>query len=229
MSESQEKLIESTLDFDGMLEMLRTVIHTIGELFGLAFTKMISKYSLEFQAEKVGEEPPEGLEDIDSMVEYIKKHKDKYSGGYNSLLYGIAKAEKMFEGALGSGAKSVAYNVILKVISDSGVLDSFEGKMEDLYEALSNYLEMSAAINLAVSQKIRKDSESAVLVNIISCPFKDTCEVANREGITRVTGGQDCIVLISNTAALSKITGKALDYTLEKYDPPNCEGKIYEI
>ncbi|MHA1578970.1 MAG: hypothetical protein ACTSUQ_05030 [Candidatus Freyarchaeota archaeon] len=95
----------------------------------------------------------------------------------------------MFEGALGSGAKSVAYNVILKVISDSGVLDSFEGKMEDLYEALSNYLEMSAAINLAVSQKIRKDSESAVLVNIISCPFKDTCEVANREGITSVTGG----------------------------------------
>ncbi|MHA1578969.1 MAG: hypothetical protein ACTSUQ_05025 [Candidatus Freyarchaeota archaeon] len=41
-------MIESTLDFDGMLEMLRTVIHTIGELFGLAFTKMISKYSLEF-------------------------------------------------------------------------------------------------------------------------------------------------------------------------------------
>jgi len=48
LSESQEKLIEYTLDFDCMLEMLRTVIHTTGELFGLAFTKMISKYSLEF-------------------------------------------------------------------------------------------------------------------------------------------------------------------------------------
>ena len=59
----------------------------------------------------------------------------------------------MFEEALGSGAKSVAYNVILKVISDSGVLDSLEGKTEDVYESLSNYLEMSVAINLAVSQK----------------------------------------------------------------------------
>ena len=59
------------------------------------------------------------------------------------------------------------YNILFNVLEakilpkqEGRLILQLEGKTEDVYESLSNYLEMFAAINLAVSQKIRKSRKT---------------------------------------------------------------------
>ncbi|WXG39566.1 MAG: hypothetical protein WED07_01820 [Candidatus Freyarchaeum deiterrae] len=230
MLESEKKVINVALDFDTALVLINEAIRVIGDIFGPAFKKMIAKYALKFQSDKTGENPQGRTEDINEVVKYIAESKSKYPRGYNSLLFGIAKAEKMFEGATASGAKSVASTAIRKIIEDSGILNQYKGKITNIFDALSAYIEMAILTKATVSQRMLQGSDQVIFQDVSEgCPYKDACKGMINEGITRLKKQQECIVLMGNTAGISVITGKPIDYSLEKFDQPNCEGRIFEI
>jgi len=222
--------VKENFDPDVITMFISAAVKVIDGLFGPAFTRMISKYALDFEYKKTGEKPPENIENIDEAVKYITECKDKYPRSYNCLIYGIAKTEKMFEGSTASGAKNLAYNAIKKIIEDSGLLNQVKGKIANIYKALIRYIEIADAVKATTPQRIVKESEKVVFQEIgENCPWKDACKAMDKEGITRMMGGQECVVLIANSAALSLVSGKQIDYKLDKFDQPNCEGRIFEI
>lgn len=222
-------LFKENFDPDVITAFISAAIKVIDSLFGPAFTRIISRYALEFESEKTGEKPPENIPNIDEVVNYITECREKYPRFYNCLIYGIAKAEKMFEGSTASGAKNLAYNAIRKIIEDSGLLNEVKGKIPNIYEALIRYVEIADGLKATSPQRIVKESEKVIIEEMEGCPWKDACKAMDREGITRMTGDQECVVLIANSAALSLVSGKPIDYKLEIFDKPNCKGRIFEI
>ncbi|MFB0561818.1 MAG: hypothetical protein ACETWM_11470 [Candidatus Lokiarchaeia archaeon] len=227
--ESEEKVFKENFDYEVVAMFISEAIRVIEGLFGPAFTRMISKYALEFQSEKTGENPPENIENMDGAVKYMTECKDKYPRFYNSLIYGIAKAEKMFEGSTASGAKNLAYNAIKKIIEESGIADQLKGKNINIYNALLDYVEAADIVKATTPQRIVKESENVIFQEMENCPWKDACKAMARDDITRMTGDKECVVLIANSAGISVVSGKSIDYKLEKFDQPNCEGRIFEI
>lgn len=229
MLESEERVYKENLDPDVIAAFISAAIKVIDSLFGPAFTRMIIRYALEFESEKTGEKPPENIQNIEEVVQYITELREKYPRFYNCLIYGIAKAEKLFEGSTASGAKNLAYNAIRKIIEDSGLLNEVKGKIPKIYEALIRYVEIADSLKATTPQRIVNESEKVILQEMKGCPWKDACKAMVKEGITRMTGGYECVVLIANSAALSLVSGKPVDYKLDIFDKPKCVGRIFEI
>ncbi len=227
--ESDRILVKEIFDPDIVAMFIASAVRVIEALFGPAFTKMISKYALEFESEKTGEKPPENIENIDEVIKYITECRDKYPRVYNCLIYGIAKAEKIFEGSTASGAKNLAYNAIKKIIEDSGLLNEVKGKIPNIYKALVRYIEIADIVKATSPQQVVNESEKVIFEEMEGCTWKDACKAMTKEGITRISGDQECVVLIANSAALSLVSGKPVDYKLEKFDNPTCKGRIFEI
>ncbi|MGQ9721847.1 MAG: hypothetical protein ACUVXA_11065 [Candidatus Jordarchaeum sp.] len=227
---NKEVVKEDSVDFEPMTMFIVEAVRRIESLFGPAFTKMIAKYALEFHSEKTSDPTPANINDLEEVTKYIMETKSKYPRGYNSLIFGIAMAEKKFEGASGSGSKNIAYNVIKKMIEDSGVLEQLKGKTEDIFEALKEHMKLLSATKIGVPQRVVRESDSVILDEMFeNCPHKDVCRKMVEEGVTRMVGGQECVALIGNTAGVSIITGKPLDYKLDTFDQPHCVGRIFEI
>jgi len=222
-------LVEENLDPDVLAAFIGGAVKVIDSLFGPAFTRMISRYALEFESQKTGEEPPENILSVDEVINYLKERRERYPKFYNSLIYGIAKTEKMFEGSTASGAKNLASNAIKKMIEEVGLLNEVKGKIPNIYEALMRFIEITKSLKAASPQRIVKESEKVILLEMEGCPWKDACEAMEREGITRLTGDPECVVLIANSAGVSLVSGKPVDYKLEIFNEPNCKGRIFEI
>lgn len=230
MLESTEKVVKENFDPEIVAMFIKEAVRVIGDLFGPAFVKSILNYALEMESQKIGEKKPEYIKNIDEAFEYLKEHRDKYPNFFNCFIYGIAKAEKMFEGSTASGAKNLAQTAIRKIIDSSGLLNEVKGKISNIYEALLRYIEIVDTVRVTTPQRIVNQSEKVIFQEIMEdCPWKDSCKAMEKEGITRVTGEPECVVLITNSAAVSLISGKLVDYKLDKFNQPNCEGRIFEI
>ncbi|MBS7250479.1 MAG: hypothetical protein KIH08_07800 [Candidatus Freyarchaeota archaeon] len=230
MLESTEKVVNENFDPEILAMFIKEAVRVIGDLFGQAFVKSILNYALEMESEKIGEKKPEDINNIDEAFEYLKEHRDKYPNFFNCFIYGIAKAEKMFEGATASGAKNLAQTAIRKIIDSSGLLSEVKGKISNIYEALLRYIEIVDVVRATTPQRIVNQSEKVIFQEITGdCPWKDGCIAMEKEGITRMSGGPECVVLITNSAAVSLISGKLVDYKLDKFNRPNCQGRIFEI
>jgi len=227
--ESVEKVVKENFDPEIVAMFIKEAVRVIGDLFGSAFVKSIINYALEMESEKIGEKKPENINNIDEAFEYFKEHRDKYPNFFNCFIYGIAKAEKMFEGSTASGAKNLAQTAIRKIIDSSGLLNEVKGKILNIYEALLRYIEIVDIVRATTPQRIVNQSEKVIFQEIGECPWKDSCKAMEKEGITRMTGGPECVVLITNSAAVSLISGKLVDYKLDKFNQPNCQGRIFEI
>jgi len=213
-------------DVNTSLMVSKTTTEAVASMFGPVFTKNAVKYTLEFEAQKLGENPPKGIETLDGAVEYIQKNINRYPDGVCSIVYGMAKTERVLEGYSASGSKRMAFNAVKKVMEDSGMLSSLQGSADQIFDAIAKFHELNSFLKVIPPNRFERQDNGAKMI-VKNCTCKDACRKLAGEDFSRIIGGKECIILINHCAAAEIITGKRCDYKLEKFDQPACEGKIY--
>ena len=230
MSDSiSEFVVETPPNNQTLVLVAKTAVEETAKIYGSAFTRMVLKYALEFEAEKLNEEPPENIGNLEEVTNYIVENLERYPGGYNSLIYGIGKADSKLEGATGVGAKRAAYSAMKSLIESSGLLDSIIGTTEDAFEAVCKAEEINKEIGAAISARYIRGENNQIILIVPNCPFRDACSAVASEGISRLVGGEECVSLITTTAEAEIITKKHFDYRLDEFGEFECRGRVFEI
>ncbi|MGQ9723437.1 MAG: hypothetical protein ACUVXA_19200 [Candidatus Jordarchaeum sp.] len=214
----------SMIDANIAVFFLKQSFEDVGKVFGPSYLKLLIEYAREFEAEKLGESPPNGIETLNDIVNYILGNLDRYPRGYCALVYGNAKADSKIEGSTGAAWKRSGINALKQLMQPSGLLNSSRSPIE----ALESAQEFAQSINMAAKLQFMENSDDTVSIIIEECPFTDSCEAFEKEGISRISGKRECANLICYTAAAQLMTGRQCDYSIrrtEKY----CNGKIFHI
>lgn len=243
MSKSEnEYIIEGEYESPIAVYISKVAVEATEKLYGPIYNKMVSKYALEFESRMLKENPPENIQGLEEVTNYIIANLDRYSKGYCALIYGISKAESELQGFVGSsGSKIAAYNAVKKMFEKTGLLNSLIGTTEDIFEAsrafgvkVIDVLAAEGSIIMKGEQvqrmhHIRVEGKNQEIVILSNCQYKDTCRALVDEGISRIIGGLNCLNLSLGRIVLEIITRKTFDYVLDEFDEPDCKGRIFEV
>lgn len=228
MLKGEEFTVDVETDKQALTFLVKYAADETSKIYGPIFNRMAAEHAVRFEAEKLGEKPPENITTLDEATDYIMRNLNKYPRGYNSLMYAIGKVEAKLQGATGAAAKRTAFSAMKSIIKNSGILNDLEGKISDPFEAIYKVQELEKHTKTTVPAKYKKQGNQ-VIAEYPDCPFKEVCRKFNEEGVLRTVGGMECINLITLNAQAEIITQKRLDYKLEEFDKPHCKGKIYEL
>jgi len=235
-SKSQSNL-GSESEFTGSFEwdsrnavfFTKMAIEETAKLYGPIFKQMVSKYALNFEAEKLKEKPPENMQGLDEVMNYIMANLDRYPNGHCALVYGILKTESKLQGSLASGGKRAVYGAQKSIMENSGMLNSIVGTTEDVVEACKMVNDTATSTKVAVpTHFIRVENNQVNIVFHPCCTHKDACMAFVDEGVSRMVGGLECIILGLINAGVEIITKKHFDYVLEEFNTPVCRGRMWE-
>jgi hypothetical protein len=229
LNNGNEIIVESDADPTFAVSLIKIMAEDTAKLYGPIFTRMVSEYALQFEAEKLKEKPPQNIQGLEAVANYITRNLERYLRGYCSLLYGIGKTESILEGSSGPGSKRSAYSITKTILQSSGMLNNLIGTTEDIFEALDKFEKAQEATKTATPLRFIKGENNQVTKISNNCSFKDVCRALAKEGVSRLVGGKECVTLIAHTAAVEIITKKTFDYKLDEFDKPECKGRIFEV
>ncbi len=224
-----EYIVECEPDSQNLLLAAKIAVEETAKLYGPIFTRMVSEYALQFEAEKLKESPPENIHGLEAVTNYILSNLNRYPRGYDALIYGIARADRELQGSTGSGSRRAAYSGMKSVLEGSGLLNSVIGTTEDVFEAICKAQEINKAVKTAVPSRQIRGENNQVIIVVPNCAYKDACDALLKEGTSRLVGGMECIYLIITNAGAEIITKKHLDYRLDEYGKTECKGRIFEV
>ncbi|MEM2135076.1 MAG: hypothetical protein QW261_15425 [Candidatus Jordarchaeaceae archaeon] len=223
-----EITVEGEPDRKSYVLFIKGAIEETAKLYGPIFKRMASNYALEFEAKKLNEEPPENIQGLENVTNYILQNLDRYPQGYCALIYGIAKAESKLQGSTGAGSRRAAFHAIKSILQSSGLMNGLIGSTQDPFEAIDKFENISKAIKTAYPERFLKEENNQIIMILDErCPFRDACTAFAGEKISRVVGGEECVSLITHVAVAEIITKKKFDYKLEKFDTTECRGTIF--
>jgi hypothetical protein len=190
---------------------------------------MVSEYALQFEAEKLKEKPPENIQGLEQVTNYILANLGRYPRGYCALMYGMGKADSKFWGSTGAGARRAAYSAMRSMFVSSGLLNGMIGATRDPLEAIYKNEKMNTEVKTASPARYIRGENNQVNVIVPKCIYMDACTAFEKEGISRLIGGSECIFIIVTAVGAEIVTEKHLDYKLDKFDKSECIGRIFEF
>lgn len=196
--------------------------------FGPVFPRLVAGFATEFEAKMINDKNPPQIETLEECAKYIISNLEKYPRGMASIAYGQAKAEKVLQGGVGSGSRSVAKEGIKEILEKTGVAD-------DCPKSTNTFLVYSAIIELAKRTRWEAgDSritggEDCVEATYRGCIFSDACKLMAQEGIGKVGGGFECSNARASAATLEYATKIPHDFGMLWFDPPNCTFRIFKV
>lgn len=226
-----EKSFKSELNPASMLLFAKFTADRIVETFGPVYRRFIVEHALKFESEMLGESPPEGIEDLEQLSNYLLSKLEKYPKSYCALVYGMSKADQLLQGGAGT-ARTASFVITKHLLEGSGILNKLIGSTDDLYEALVKAEEVfvSMKAGLPGDLKFQKMKDNRVRVTMRDCPFTDACKKMRSEGLWRPDGTPECYVLTRSVVIAEVVTGKKFDYRVEDLNPPeSCSGYVFPI
>lgn len=226
-----EKSFKCELNPVFMLFSVKFTADKIVETFGSVYKRFIVKYALNFESEMLDEAPPDGIEDLEQLNNYLLSKLEKYPKSYCALVYGMSKADQLLQGGSGT-ARTASFAITKRLLEDSGILNQLIGSTDDPYEALVKTEELFVSMNAGLpgDVKFQKIIDGKVRVTICNCPFIDACEKMRFEGLWRPDGTPECYVLTRSVVIAEIVTGNKFDYQVEDINPPeNCSGYVIPI
>ncbi|MHA1606137.1 MAG: hypothetical protein ACTSWP_01105 [Candidatus Freyarchaeota archaeon] len=226
-----EKIFKSEVDPALMLSFVKFAAEKMAETFGPTYKRLIIEYALKFESELLGERPPETIDDIEQLANYLLSRIEKHPKSYCALVYGMSKVDQLLQGGSGT-ARSVSASVLKKIFEDSGMLNQLIGSTANPYEALTKVEELLASIkaNMPGEIVLQNLSNGNLRIIIRDCPYVDACKRMRSEGLWRPDGTPECYLLTRSTVIAEIITGKQYDYKVEELTPPErCSGYVHPI
>jgi hypothetical protein len=197
-------------------------------IYGTAFSKMVAKYATEYEAKKIGDQNPPPTDNIDQCIKYLAQNTGKYKDSFSAIPYGIAKAEKMFEGGIASAARLAAKEAMIRLAEKTGTATLY-GKVTGTTEAWKKDADFERKMHALVEDAIISGDENSAVGEIQECHYEDACKAMLAENILTIGGQLECAVAKVDSATIEAITHHPHDYKLLKFDPPMCSFRIFKI
>ncbi|MBS7288774.1 MAG: hypothetical protein KIH01_08570 [Candidatus Freyarchaeota archaeon] len=214
----------------GNPQVIKAVIATLkgDPLVSPANLRLIVKSTLEYAQRNYGFGAVDGEVSLDELEKMLLDAAEKHPCE-EALTYGIAKGESLIEGSSGIVARHVAKKVPGILVKSLGLHDLFKDST-DLYDCLSRYKNFLVKIGLIRDEHLvlaRQGSDVYVKLSG-HCNYANACTSLNKEGVHNIFGEVVCTRLITLAGIAETALGKGFDIKVTSYNPPNCEGKIFE-
>jgi len=216
------------IDSKGLLNFLKMAVKEQENFYGAVFTKMVAKYAAEFEAKKIGDHGSAPIENIEQCTNYITANNDKYPDGFASIPYGIAKAEKMLQGGIGSGARTTAKDAMKRLAEKIGTTTLY-GKTTSTTEAWKKHLDFARMTHTIVEEINVNGDENSSLAKTEECHFSDACTALAQEGVRTVGGKTECIIGKIDSIMVEVVTHCTHDYELIEFNPPKCSFRMFKV
>jgi hypothetical protein len=214
-----------TFDPRSMTRLMMRTVKINEKLYGPVFPKIVAKAAVEFEANRIGDLNPPGIETMEDASKYIMENIGKYPDGFCAVIYGLAKAENFLQGGIGSGGRTTA-----KQSSLNFLMGSYARNSTNSTEVYRMQISMAEQAGLLVGDaKEVSGDENSVTVLFEGCHFADACKAIAQEKIGKVSGGFECINARSGTASLEYSTKLAHDFEVTRFTPPNCIFRMFKV
>ncbi|MGQ9721624.1 MAG: hypothetical protein ACUVXA_09925 [Candidatus Jordarchaeum sp.] len=214
------------VDGNALLGICVAILQNQEKLYGPAFSRLAKKNTVEFEAEKVGQEPPEGCEawEWSQVQEYLGKNFENYPYGFNALIYAMGKTEATLQGSTGTSQRigTTAVAKQMEAGQTSGVSSLAEAWKQSLNK-LAFFKILPPEISYSTVD------EKTIMYEVKNCPFKDSCSAFNIEKIFKSDGKHICALGRITSSDAGQKVGTGCDYYVDKFANPNCVGRIVQI
>ncbi|MEM2135696.1 MAG: hypothetical protein Q6366_008410 [Candidatus Freyarchaeota archaeon] len=192
-----------------------------------SYARLIIKAVLDYVSRNFGING--SAETLDELEELLLKIVEEHPAE-EAVVYGIYKGESMLAGAVGTVARRFGKEAPKKLVHTLGVMETLKDS-QSLYDCLSRYKAFLVGIGFMKEQDLTlEDSAGEVSVRLQGhCTYVNVCTQLNKEGVYNVFGSVPCGRLLAFAGIAEAALRKVYDVKLTKYNPPNCEGKIFEI
>nr|MDO8080929.1 hypothetical protein [Candidatus Freyarchaeota archaeon] len=231
MSESKknEFTIEGEFDSQSGITFTKIAVGAAVKFYGPIFKRMTSLYALEFESRMLNEKPPENIQGLEEVTDYITTNLGTYPRGHCSLIYGMFKAESKLQGFSGAGAKRAAYSSMKSILEITGILNKFVGTTDDAFESCKRASFIFEVTKIVIPMRLTRGEKNELNLIFHDCPYKDACISLVREKLSRLVGGWECVSLMFINSGVEIITKKIFDYKLDGFNEPDCRGRLWEI
>ncbi|MBS7252249.1 MAG: hypothetical protein KIH08_16920 [Candidatus Freyarchaeota archaeon] len=223
-----EKIVTSYDQVNGnaLLDVCIAILKNQEQVYGPAYGRLAKKNAIIFAAKKFGESPVEEAQEWDwtQVKEYLQKNQNKYSHGYNALIYAMGKTESTLQGSTGSSQRISATQVAKSL--ESGKTEEVTN-LEDAWKKSVDKLVFFGLMPTKVSYKV--EDESTVTYMVEDCPFRDCCEAFISEKIRKMDGRQICALGRMMSSDIGQKLKAGCDYYVDNFANPSCKGRIVEI
>jgi len=196
-------------------------------LFGPAYTTRLIKYALQYEAKRIGEEPPEDIKTLDQLVEYLISKSDKYRTPNCVVMCAQLKAENDFQGQTGAATR------VGEMGFHRGFVESRSGEEinVDLDEVISNLVQTAFEMKLGPKEFGYKTNEDGSLdLFFPNCYYKDGCRQSLDDNLlNRPDGRMQCSIGSTMCQYLKLVTGHEWDYDCLEFDKPHCIARCYKF
>ncbi len=197
------------------------------KIYGAVFTIKIIKNFRWFITKKIGKEPPEDIETIEQMGDYLIAISDEHPIAYSAILYSQFKTENELQGQTGAGTQTGAIGFSRTMEENP----SIEERNVDLDEIIIKYRQTWLEGGIAHHEfGYKKNEDGSVDIIFPECYVKDGCRFCFDEGLMkRPVGGLQCGHSSVVCQFFKLLTGYEWDYKLLEFDKPHCIANCYMI
>jgi hypothetical protein len=189
---------------------------TYGPVYITRFIKNVSR----FLVQKIGEELPKDIKDMNQVKEHLVSISNKYPTPYCAAIYAALKTENELMGkseiASRVGTKDAA-KVVLKGPRSGG-------RKLDVDNILSRFRKDTIALKIAHHEMGYKENEDGSIDLLWkNCFLIDVCQLAHNEGLLkRSDGTQLCEQMVASCNYFKLLTGYEWDYKLLEFGKSHC-------
>ncbi len=210
-------------------ELVITGAKDVEKLYGPAFAKEVIKYALKAVAAKTGEEPPQDINDLNQLTDYLISKSDKLrTPPYFLAHWAVYVTEKKLEGSLGAGYRMSEKGQFVKVLSTDGNEKLSEMNMDAVLSKLRKL-----AINMKVAPiefGYKKNQDGSLDVFHGGCYYLDGCRMSQKDALLhRPDGRMPCGMSAFIVQFLKESTGCEWDHTVLEFDKPYCITRLFMI
>ncbi len=208
-------------------EIIINGVKEIEKTYGPVFTTRFIKHALEFEAQRIGEKPPEDIKTLNDLLEYLVSKSDKYPTPYCTTVYAQFKTENEFQGRTGAGTRIGHLGAARSMSETLSVKD----RKVDVDGILSKFSQILVSMNLGPHEwGYKKNEDGSVDFIWPKCHYLDGCRAAYNEGLLKRPDGRlQCVAVIGICHYLKLSTGYEWDYEVLENYKPHCIARTYMI
>lgn len=226
---SDFKMIEAPYELPDPRALTELVLNGIREeekMYGPVFTTRFINHALQFVAQKIDDEAPSDIKNLDQLLEFLVSKSDKYPTPYCALTYAQTKTENEFQGQTGAGTHLETRSISREVAEKK---DGAAERHIDFDDILLKFGQTLTAMRVGPSKwGYKKNVDGSVNLLYPICPFLDGCRLAFDEGLLKRPGGKlRCGVSNFICGYLKISTGYEWDYDLLEFGKPHCIVKYF--
>ncbi len=197
------------------------------KVYGPVYPRLVKRYTMRFEADKLGEEPPEGSEEWEwsKIKDYLEKNLESYPYGFVALPYAMAKTEAVLQGTTGV-ANRISINEIAKSLNIQLGKDQ-QTEITDFANCFKESVDKLVALKvMPPSTSYSIEDENTFKLVVDNCFFKDVCEAFMKEKVRKYDGSTVCSIARMITTYIELELGPGHDYILDEFANPNCTARI---